>query len=146
MERKRTTALLAVTATAVLTLAACGGGSGKKSSGSGSDDNGAVLPNSAYTRASYDQVKQGGTLVQAIDQLPYNFIFQQANDGLGATVTMEAPAVLGGVVFKPDGQWVPDPNTVKSVKLVTRTRRRSPSSSTRRPCGVTASRSPTSTW
>ncbi|MCW2712797.1 MAG: hypothetical protein JWP24_2991 [Marmoricola sp.] len=117
MKRKTTAALVAVTATATLTLAACGGGS---NSSSGSPNNGAVLPNTAWAKASYDEVKQGGTLVQAVSQLPYNFVFQQANDGLGDTVTIEAPTVLGGVIFKPDGTWQPDPNTVESAKVVSK--------------------------
>jgi peptide/nickel transport system substrate-binding protein len=117
MKRKTTAALVAVTATATLTLAACGGGSNNSS---GSSNNGAVLPNTAWAKASYDEVKQGGTLVQAVSQLPYNFVFQQANDGLGDTVTIEAPTVLGGVIFKPDGTWQPDPNTVESAKVVSK--------------------------
>lgn len=122
MNRKKTAALVAATAAAVMTVTACGGGGSSSSSsgGGGGDDNGAVLPNTAWKKASYDSVKQGGTLTQAVSQLPYNYVFQQANDGLGDTVTIEGPTVLGGTIFDPDGTWKVDPNTVESAKILSK--------------------------
>src|SRR6195952_4375932 len=115
--RKRKATIVALAAATALTLAACGSSAGNKSS-SGSNNNGAVLPNTAWAKASYADVKQGGTVTKAVSQLPYNYVFQQANDGLVDTVTIEEPTVLSGVIFKPDGTWQPDPNTVESAKLV----------------------------
>jgi peptide/nickel transport system substrate-binding protein len=120
MNRKRTTAALAASAAAALLLAACGGGTTSTGSGKSGDDNGAVLPNTAYKTAPYDDVKQGGTLVQAVSQLPFNFNSWQADDGLGDTYTIEYPLTLGPVTFKPDGSWQRDPNTVDSLKIVSK--------------------------
>jgi peptide/nickel transport system substrate-binding protein len=121
MNRKKSLALVAVTATAALTLAACGGGSGGGGGASGSSNYGAVLPNSDFARASYDDVKQGGTLVQSVSQLPYNFNQLQANDGLGDTATIEGPvASQTGIKFTPTGQWEVDPDYITSAKLVSK--------------------------
>ena len=120
MNRKRTTAGLAASAAAVLLLAACGGGTTGSTGGKAGDDNGGVLPNTAWKTASYDDVKQGGTLVQAVSQLPYNFNNYNADDGLGDTATIEYPLLNSAVTFKPDGTWQPDPNTVDSLKIVSK--------------------------
>ena len=119
MNRKRSLGLVALTAAGALVVAACGGGT-TNNSNSDSNNNGAVLPNTSWTKASYDDLKQGGTVVQAIDQLPFNFNAYQADDGLGATYTIEYPMLLGGVVYKPDGAWEIDKNTVESAKLVSK--------------------------
>src|SRR3954454_7027670 len=119
MNRKKSLGVVAAGAAGALLLAACGGGT-TSSSGSGSDDNGAVLPNTAWAKASYDDVKQGGTVTQAVGQLPFNFNAYQADDGLGDTYTIEYPLLLGGVVFKPNGEWTVDKNTVESAKLVSK--------------------------
>ena len=120
MNRKRTTTGLAATAAAALLLAACGGGTTSSSSSSSNSGNGGVLPNTAWKTAPYDDVKQGGTLVQAIGQLPFNFNANQADDGLGDTYTIEYPLLNGAVTFKPDGSWVRDPDTVDSLKIVSK--------------------------
>jgi peptide/nickel transport system substrate-binding protein len=121
MIRKKSLALVATAAAASLVLAACGGGTTSNGSGNGSsDNNGAVLPNTAWAKASYDDIKQGGTVVQAVSQLPFNFNAYQADDGLGDTYTIEYPVLLGGVVFKPNGEWEVDKNTVESAKLVSK--------------------------
>ena len=119
MNRTKSLALVAVAATTALTLAACGGGgsSSSKSSGGSSGSTGAVLPNTAWAKASYDQVKQGGTLVQAVSQLPINWNSNQTNGPLGDNTTIESPALLGGVIFKPDGTWQVDTNVVESAKV-----------------------------
>jgi peptide/nickel transport system substrate-binding protein len=119
MNRKRSLGLVAVAAVSALVLAACGGGSTGTSGDKGSN-NGAVLPNTSWAKAAYGDLKQGGTVIQAVDQLPFNFNANQADDGLGATYTIEYPMVLGGVVFKPDGSWEVDKNTVESAKLVSK--------------------------
>lgn len=120
MNRKKTSALVAVTAATALTVAACGSSGSSGSNSGGSSNNGAVLPNSAFAKASYDQVKQGGTLVQAVSQLPYNFNINQVNDGLGDTATIENPVLSGGVKYTADGQWEVNPYTVTSAKLVSK--------------------------
>jgi peptide/nickel transport system substrate-binding protein len=119
MNRKRSLGVVAAAAAGALLMAACGGGT-TSSSGSGSDDNGAVLPNTSWAKASYDDLKQGGTITQAVSQLPFNFNAYQADDGLGDTYTIEYPLLLGGVVFKPNGEWQVDKNTVESAKLVSK--------------------------
>lgn len=123
MKRTRTAAFAAVTAAAVMSVAACGGGGGSSSgsSGSGDDSNGAVLPNTAWKTAPYDQVKQGGTLVQAVSQLPINYNQLQANDGLGDTATLQGPVVSQtGVKFTTDGKWEVDPNYIESAKITSK--------------------------
>jgi peptide/nickel transport system substrate-binding protein len=119
MNRKKSLGLVAAAAAASLVLAACGGGSTSKSGGS-SEDTGAVLPNTAWAKASYDDLKQGGTVTQAVGQLPFNFNINNANDGLSDTSTIEDPVLLSGVVYNPDGTWKADPNTVESAKLVSK--------------------------
>jgi peptide/nickel transport system substrate-binding protein len=117
MMRKKLVAALGATSLA-LAVTACGGGS--TSSSSGHNSFGATLPNTAWKTASYDDVKQGGKLVQAVSQLPFNFNALQADDGLGDTYTIEYPLLLSAVRFKPDGSWEPDPNTVDSLKIVSK--------------------------
>jgi len=120
MMHKKPAALVAGTAAAALLLAACGGSSDNNNKPKQSTY-GAVLPNVAWAAAPYSSVKQGGTVVEAVSQLPYNFNQLQANDGLGDTATIESPAVSQtGVIFKPNGQWEPDPNLVLSAKLVSK--------------------------
>ncbi len=118
MKAKKSVALVAVTAATALTLAACGGGSGGSSSNGPA--NGAVLPNTAWATASYDSVKQGGTLVQSVSQLPDNYNNLQVNGGLGDTTTIQNPTTnQTGVIFTPDGQWKADPDYM-TVKLVSK--------------------------
>ncbi len=119
MNRKKSLGLVAAAAAAATVLAACGGGT-TSSSSNNSESNGAVLPNTAWANASYDDVKQGGTVVQAVSQLPFNFNNYQADDGLGDTATIEYPVLLTGVVYKPDGTWEVDKNTVESAKVVSK--------------------------
>ncbi|MCW2818492.1 MAG: hypothetical protein JWR42_1279 [Marmoricola sp.] len=122
MKPKKNAVLAAATAAALLSVAACGGSNntstGSSGSGSGSS-NGAVLPNTAFKTAAYDQVKQGGTLVQAVDALPTNYNQLQANDGSAATATLQAPVVSQtGIKFTAAGKWEVDPNFIESAKLV----------------------------
>ncbi len=119
MNRKKSLGLVAGVATAALVLAACGGGSTSKSD-SDSDSNGAVLPNTAWAKASYDDVKQGGTLVQSVSQLPINWNSNQTNGPLGDNLTIQTPVLSSGVIFKPTGEWEVDPNTVESAKVVSK--------------------------
>ncbi len=121
MNRRKSLALVAVAATTALTLSACGGGSsGGGTSGSSSKDTGAVLPNTAWAKASYDEVKQGGTLVQAVGQLPINWNGNQTNGPLADGTTIQTPVLLGGGIFEPDGTWKPDPNTVESATVASK--------------------------
>jgi peptide/nickel transport system substrate-binding protein len=121
MNRNRYLATVAVAATAALTLAACGSDSSSSTKAGGGSDNGAVLPNSAFAKASYDDIKQGGEIVQSVSQLPANWNQLQALDGLGDTLTIEAPLNnQTGTMSTPDGQWQPDPNYIESAKLVSK--------------------------
>ena len=118
MVRKRSAAAVVALSAGALVLAACGGGtSGNKSS----EGSGGTLPNTAWAKASYDDVKQGGTIVQAVSQLPINWNYSQVNGTLGDTATIETPLWSGtGYIFTPDGQWKPDPNLVDSAKVVSK--------------------------
>ena len=124
MNPKKNAVLAAATAAALLSVAACGGSNsapGSSGSGGSGSSNGAVLPNTAWKTASYDSVKQGGTLVQAVGQLPTNYNQLQANDGLGDTITIENPAISQtGVKFSSDGKWEVDPNYIESAKLISK--------------------------
>jgi peptide/nickel transport system substrate-binding protein len=119
MNRKTRAAFVALTATASLTLAACGGGSTSDDKSDGGSSNGAVLPSSAFAKASYDDVKDGGTLVQALDQLPDNWNYAQADGALGANAVVEYPLTnYTGTQSTPDGEWEVDPNYIESAKVV----------------------------
>ena len=120
MKAKKSVALVALTAATALTLAACGGGSG--GSDSSGPANGAVLPNTAYKATAYDDVKQGGTLVQSVSQLPDNYNNYQVNGGLGDTTTIENPLTnqVAGITFAPDGTFKIDPTYMTSAKLVSK--------------------------
>lgn len=118
MKAKRT-AVLAVGAALALTVSACGS-SGDSSSGGGNKE-GAVLAQTAWTKASYDSVKQGGTLVQALSQLPDNYNYNQLNGALGDLATVQYPITsYTGINFKEDGTWEVDPNYIESAKLVSK--------------------------
>lgn len=119
MKANRTAALVAVATTVALTTAACGGSSSNNNNNNTGPANGAVLPNTDWVDASYDEVKQGGTLVQAVSQLPDNYNNLQVNGGLGDTATIQNPVTnQTGVNFTPDGTWKADPNYMESAKLV----------------------------
>lgn len=120
MGRKKSLGLVTAAVTGALVLAACGGGTTSKSDDD-SNNSGAVLPNTAWKNASYDDVKQGGTIVQAVSQLPINWNYSQVNGTLGDTYTIETPMWNGtGIIFTPDGEWKPDPNLVESAKVVSK--------------------------
>ncbi len=117
MKAKRT-AILAVGAALALTVSACGssGGSSNKAS-----DSGATLAQTAWTKASYDNVKQGGTLVQAVGQLPDNYNYNQLNGALGDLATVQYPITnLSGIKFTEDGQWEIDKDYIESAKLTSK--------------------------
>jgi peptide/nickel transport system substrate-binding protein len=118
MKAKRTAVMAAGAAIALLTVSACGSSSG---SAGGDSDNGAVLAQTAWTKASYDDVKQGGTLVQAIDQLPDNYNYNQLNGTLGALSEVQYPITnLTGIRFKEDGSWEVDKDYIESAKLTSK--------------------------
>ena len=119
MGRNKSLGLVAATVvTGAVVLAAC---SSRPTTNKSDDDSKTIapLPNTAWTKASYDDVKQGGNVVQNVAR-PFNFNQLQADDGLGSTYTLEYPMTLGAVRFKADGSWENDPNTAESVKLVSK--------------------------
>ena len=121
MNRKKSLGVVAAAAAAALVLAACGGGSTtNKSEDDDSNSTGAVLPNTAWDKASYDDVKQGGTLVQSVSQLPINWNSNQTNGPLGDNTTIQEPALLTGVIFDPDGTWKVDKNVVESAEVASK--------------------------
>ena len=123
MNPKKNAVLAAATAAALLSVSACGGSnSAPGSSGSGGGDaNGAVLPNTAWKTAPYDQVKQGGTLVQAVGALPTNYNALTPDGNNVDTTVLETPvANQTGVTFSADGKWEVDPDYVESAKLVSK--------------------------
>ncbi|UIJ34166.1 ABC transporter family substrate-binding protein [Allobranchiibius sp. GilTou73] len=113
-----------------LSLSACGGssgGGGKSSSATGSSKSsgggstaGAGLPSSAYTKAAYSSVKQGGTLTGEVSQLPTNYNNYQANGLLGDTQTIQNPITPagGGFNFNADGTYKINPDYLTSAKVV----------------------------
>ena len=116
MKAKRT-AVLAVGAALALTVSACG----SSSDSSSGDNNGAVLAQTAWTKASYDSVKQGGTLVQAVSQLPDNYNYNQINGTLGDLATVQYPITsYTGITFKEDGSWEVDKNYIESAELTSK--------------------------
>ncbi len=121
MNRKKSLGVVAAAAAAALVLAACGGGSTtNKSEDDDSNSTGAVLPNTAWDKASYDDVKEGGTLVQSVSQLPINWNSNQTNGPLGDNTTIQEPALLTGVIFDPDGTWKVDKNVVESAEVASK--------------------------
>ena len=120
MNRRKSLALVAAAATTALTLSACGGGSTDSKPGASPEDTGAVLPNIAWTKASYDEVEDGGTLVQAIGQLPINWNSNQVNGPLGDNLTIQEPLLLNGLAFEPDGTWKVDENVIESAEIASK--------------------------
>ena len=116
MKAKRT-AVVAVGAALALTVSACGSSS---DSSSGNND-GAVLAQTAWTKASYGDVKQGGTLVQAVSQLPDNYNYNQINGTLGDLATVQYPITsYSGIKFKADGSWEVDKDYIESATLASK--------------------------
>ena len=116
MKAKRS-AVVAVGAALALTVSACG----SSSDSSSGDTNGAVLAQTSWTKAAYDDVKQGGTLVQAVGQLPDNYNYNQLNGALGDLATVQYPITsYTGIQFKEDGSWEIDKNYIESAKLTSK--------------------------
>ena len=111
----RRTAAVALAAALALTVSGCGKGN---TSADKTGNDGASLPTTAWDSAAYADVKEGGTLTLAFDQLPDNYNNWHANGALGATTDMETPLIGNAIVTKSDGGWGVDKNYADSVKLL----------------------------
>lgn len=112
----RKTSLTAIVLSLALPLSACSSDSPPDEDGNAKSAN---LKPTAWSFASGNEVKTGGTLRLATTTMPTNF-----NDrvGLGDQVDPEliAPTRGNAVVIKADGTWSVDRNYAESVKLVDR--------------------------
>ncbi|PYI39278.1 hypothetical protein CVS30_04735 [Arthrobacter psychrolactophilus] len=105
-----------------LTVTGCsaGGGGGAKEtvdSGKGADAT-ASLPTTDWEVAKFDEVKQGGTLTLAVDQLPDNWNLLQADGALEAGAQIIDPTSGGPVRITADGSWEANPDYATEVKVV----------------------------
>lgn len=119
----RRSAFVSAVAALALTAAACSG------SGTGPADQhpsnepkvgstaSAGLPTTDYTKLSYDQVKQGGTLTLAISQLPTNWNNNAADGNLADTSTLQGPLTGSGVKYAADGSWKLNPDYATSINV-----------------------------
>ncbi|WP_425864606.1 ABC transporter family substrate-binding protein [Arthrobacter sp. TWP1-1] len=104
-----------------LTVTGCsaGGGGGNKAtvdSSKGASDT-AALPTTAWTVADYADVKDGGTLTLAIDQLPDNWNTLQVDGNVTAGAEIMDPTLGGPVRTTIDGGWEVNPDYATEVKL-----------------------------
>ena len=144
-QKKRALAFAAPVVALAIVAAACGGG-GDKKSGSGDKDTSAASSSAASSGASkssapsktaaggndstgaklvdinatpYDQVKDGGTFTQAIDQMSTQWNYNQLNGPEASTNAVTSPLMPTTYLGKADGTIVNDPDYVTSWKLVT---------------------------
>lgn len=148
--QRRALALAVPTLAFALVASACGGGGNRKEKSSGNsdgassssaadssaasapatsangttggkgstDESGAKLVDIAAT--PYDQIKDGGTLTQAIDQMSTQWNFNQVNGPESSTSAVMTPIMPGTYKAKADGTVVPDENYVLSWKVATK--------------------------
>ena len=104
-----------------LTVTGCsaGGGGGNKAtvdSSKGAAET-AALPTTAWTVADYADVKDGGTLTLAIDQLPDNWNTLQVDGNVTAGAEIMDPTLGGPIRTTIDGGWEVNPDYATEVKL-----------------------------
>lgn len=75
------------------------------------------LPSTAWTRAEYDDVEDGGTLRLAVSQLPNNWNGSHADGALVDRSTIVEPMISEGIVFTEEGDWELDPDYIVSAEL-----------------------------
>lgn len=95
-----------------------GGGDNKPSvdSSKGAADTG-KLPTTAWEKADYASVKDGGTLTLAVDQMPDNWNTLQVDGNVKSGAEIMDPTTGGPVRNTVDGQWELNPDYATEVKL-----------------------------
>ena len=103
----------------VVTGCSAGGEGGMKptvNSSKGVTETGA-LPSTAWTVADYAQVKDGGQLTVAVDQLPDNWNVLQAGGASFSSAQIIDPTSGGPIRIKSDGSWEVNPDYATEVTL-----------------------------
>src|SRR5690625_5876069 len=77
----------------------------------------AELPSTAWTRAEYDDVEDGGTLRLAVSQLPNNWNGSHADGALVDRSRIVDPMIGSGIIFTEDGEWELDSNYLVSAEV-----------------------------
>src|SRR5699024_273824 len=72
----------------------------------------AELPSTAWTRAEYDDVEDGGTLRLAVSQLPNNWNGSPADGALVDDTSLVDSMLGSGIIFTVDGEWELDANSL----------------------------------
>lgn len=104
-------------------LAACGQKSSDEQAKDAADknkaaaDDAAKLPGTAWTRADYDKVTDGGKISYAISQLPDNWNYYQANGLLADLSTVLGPVWGNTLNIAEDGSNEINPDYVSSAEL-----------------------------
>lgn len=113
--RNKGVALLVPLLSAGLVLSACGGGSGD--SGGDGGDQAKALPASDYSKTSYDQVKDGGTLRWYLDQFSTQWNYNQLNGPEASTFDVINALMPEVMLSTPKGTFHPNKNYVTSAKV-----------------------------
>lgn len=78
----------------------------------------ATLPTTAWQKVDYANIKQGGTLTLALDQLPDNWNTLEVDGNNASTGTILDPTMGGPVRTTADGGWEINPDYATDVKLL----------------------------
>jgi peptide/nickel transport system substrate-binding protein len=107
----------------IAALAACGQKSSDeqakdaKAKNDKAADDAAALPGTAWTRADYDKVKDGGTLHYSVGQLPDNWNDFQADGALVDLNTILGPLRSSTLMIQEDGSYKINADFVESAEL-----------------------------
>ncbi|WP_269938036.1 ABC transporter family substrate-binding protein [Arthrobacter sp. HY1533] len=118
INRKVGAGVLALTLAVTGCSAGGGGGDNKPSvdSSKGAADTG-KLPTTAWEKADYASVKDGGTLTLAVDQMPDNWNTLQVDGNVKSGGEIMDPTLGGPVRTTVDGGWEVNPDYATEVKL-----------------------------
>lgn len=104
-----------------LTITGCSAGGGGNNKPTGESSNGAAetatLPTTAWEKADYAAVSDGGTLTLAVDQMPDNWNTLQVDGNVKSGGEILDPTMGAPVRTTVDGGWAVDPNYATEVKL-----------------------------
>src|SRR5699024_9980820 len=104
-------------------LAACGQKSSEEQADEAAEehkkkaDEASELPSTAWTRAEYDDVEDGGTLRLAVSQLPNNWNGGHADGALVDRSTIVDTMSASGIRFTEEGEWELDPDYIVSAEV-----------------------------